>query len=145
MISGATRVAAVIGSPVQHSLSPALHNAAFAQLGADWVYVALHVAHGESQRALDAMRVFDLGGLSVTMPHKEAVAREVDELAPAAAALRSVNTVVPHEDGHLVGHSTDGAGFVASLAARSAFSARAGPLERSPTPLPVRAQCRWPS
>jgi len=102
---------------VQHSLSPALHNAAFAQLGVDWVYVALHVAHGDSQRALDAMRVFDLGGLSVTMPHKEAVAREVDELASAAAALRSVNTVVPAEDGHLVGHSTDGAGFVASLAA----------------------------
>jgi shikimate dehydrogenase len=117
MISGTTRVAAVIGSPVKHSLSPALHNAAFAQLGADWVYVALHVEHGESQRALDAMRLFDLGGLSVTMPHKEAVAREVDELAPAAAALRSVNTVVPEADGHLVGHSTDGAGFVASLAA----------------------------
>jgi shikimate dehydrogenase len=117
MIAGTTRVAAVIGSPVKHSLSPALHNAGFTQLGVDWVYVALHVAHGESQRALDAMRVFDLGGLSVTMPHKEAVAREVDELAPAAAALRSVNTVVPQEDGHLVGHSTDGAGFVASLAA----------------------------
>lgn len=115
MISGATRVAAVIGSPVRHSLSPALHNAAFAQLAIDWVYVALPVAPGESQRALDAMRVFDLGGLSVTMPHKEAVAREVDELAPAAAVLRSVNTVVPAEDGHLVGHSTDGAGFVASL------------------------------
>ncbi|HAP74614.1 MAG TPA: quinate/shikimate dehydrogenase, partial [Acidimicrobiaceae bacterium] len=117
MISGATRVAAVIGSPVRHSLSPALHNAAFGQLGLDWAYVAFHVGHGDAQRAVDAMRVLGLGGLSVTMPHKEAVAAAVDELAPAAAALRSVNTVVPTDDGRLVGHSTDGAGFVASLAA----------------------------
>ena len=117
MITGGTRVAAVIGSPIQHSLSPALHNAAFAQLGLDWVYVAFHVEPGEAQRAIDAMRVFELGGLSVTAPHKEAVALAVDELTPAAAALRSVNTVVADGEGTLVGHSTDGAGFVASLAA----------------------------
>jgi len=118
VISGATRVAAVIGNPVRHSLSPALHNAAFAQLGLDWVYVALEVAHGEGQHAVDAMRVLGFGGMSVTMPHKEAVAQAVDELAPAAAALRSVNTVVAQPDGRLVGHSTDGAGFVSSLAAQ---------------------------
>ena len=117
MISGTTRVAAVIGSPVKHSLSPAMHNAAFRQLGVDWVYVALHVAHGDAQRAIDAMRVLELGGLSVTMPHKEAVAMAVDALDPAASALRSVNTVVLQPDGTLVGHSTDGAGFVASLTA----------------------------
>lgn len=117
MITGSTRVAAVIGSPVHHSLSPALHNAAFEQLGLDWVYVALHVSPGGAQRAIDAMRTFALGGLSVTMPHKEATADAVDLLDPAAAALRSVNTVVPQPDGTLKGYSTDGAGFVASLAA----------------------------
>ena len=115
MIHGGTRVAAVIGSPVHHSLSPALHNAAFAQLGLDWVYVAFHVARGEAQKAVDAMRVLGLGGMSVTMPHKEAVALAVDELDSASAALRSVNTVARTEDGRLVGHSTDGAGFIASL------------------------------
>lgn len=117
MISGSTRVAAVIGSPVHHSLSPALHNAAFQQLGIDWVYVAFHVANGEAQHAIDAMRALGLGGLSVTMPHKEAVAQCVDRLDPAAAALDSVNTVVPQDDGSLLGCSTDGAGFIASLAA----------------------------
>ena len=117
MISGTTRVAAVIGSPVHHSLSPALHNAAFDALEVDWVYVALHVAPGEGQRAIDAMRLLGLGGLSVTMPHKETVAGAVDALDPAAEALRSVNTVVPAADGTLVGYSTDGAGFVASLSA----------------------------
>ncbi len=118
MITGHTRVAAVIGSPVRHSLSPALHNAAFEQLGLDWVYVALEVAPGETQRAVDAMRVLGLAALSVTMPHKEAMASAVDELDPAAAALRSVNTVVVRPDGTVVGHSTDGAGFVASLGAQ---------------------------
>jgi len=114
-ISGATRLAAVIGSPVRHSLSPALHNAGFAALGVDWRYVAFEVAPGEAVRALDAMRSLGIGGLSVTMPHKEAIADAVDDLDPAAAALQSVNTVVAVGDGRLRGHSTDGAGFVASL------------------------------
>ena len=117
MISGATRVAAVIGHPVRHSLSPALHNAAFQQLGVDWVYTAFEVMPGGAQSAIDAMRTLGLGGLSVTMPHKEMVVDAVDSLDPAAAALRSVNTVVPQADGLLMGYSTDGAGFVASLAA----------------------------
>ena len=118
MISATTRVAAAIGSPVRHSLSPALHNAGFAATGVDWVYAAFEVEPGQAAAALDAMRVLGLGGLSVTMPHKEAVAGLVDELDPAAAALRSVNTVVPLGDGRLKGYSTDGAGFVASLAAQ---------------------------
>jgi shikimate dehydrogenase len=118
VISASTRVAAVIGNPVRHSLSPALHNAGFAASGVDWVYTAFEVEPGNVAAALDAMRVLGLGGLSVTMPHKEAVAGLVDELDPAAAALRSVNTVVPLEDGRLKGYSTDGAGFVASLQAQ---------------------------
>ena len=117
MISGATRVAAVIGSPIGRSLSPAIHNAAFAQLGVDWVYTAFEVPAGSGAAAIAAMRILGLGGLSVTMPHKEVVAQEVDSLDPAAASLHSVNTVVPQADGSLKGFSTDGAGFVASLAA----------------------------
>ncbi len=118
MISATTKLAAVIGSPVRHSLSPALHNAGFADTGRDWVYAAFDVAPGNAGAALEAMRVLGIGGLSVTMPHKEAVALLVDELDPAAAALRSVNTVVPIGDGRLKGYSTDGAGFVASLTAQ---------------------------
>jgi len=95
LISATTRVAALIGSPVRHSLSPALHNAGFAAAGVDWIYTAFDVAPGDAGAALDAMRVLGFGGLSVTMPHKEAVAALVDELDPAAAALNSVNTVVP--------------------------------------------------
>lgn len=114
-ITGATKVAAVIGHPVAHSLSPALHNAAFAAAGVDWVYTAFEVAPGGAQAAVQAMRTLGLGGLSVTMPHKEDIARALDDLDPAARALRSVNTVVRLDDGRLRGCSTDGAGFVASL------------------------------
>lgn len=117
MISGSTTLAAVIGSPVRHSLSPALHNAAFAAAGVDWVYVAFEVAPGDATAALAAVRALGIGGLSVTMPHKQDVADAVDVLDPAARALRSVNTVVRRDDGTLAGYSTDGAGFVASLEA----------------------------
>lgn len=108
------RLAALIGSPIEHSLSPVIHQAAFDAAGADWCYVAFEVASGHGAASVEAMRVLGIGGLSVTMPHKQAVADAVDRLDPAAAALRSVNTVSWDGD-ELVGSSTDGAGFVASL------------------------------
>ena len=111
----ARRLAALIGSPVEHSLSPVIHQAAFDAAGVDWVYAAFDVAAGHGAEALAAMRVLGIAGLSVTMPHKHEVAAAVDRLDPAAAALRSVNTVSWDGD-DLVGSSTDGAGFVASLA-----------------------------
>jgi shikimate dehydrogenase len=113
---GSTRLAAVIGSPVRHSLSPAMHNAAFAELGLDWVYVALEVAPGDVPAAVAGMRALGFGGLSVTIPHKAAVLAEVDETSEAAAAVGAVNTVVPLGDGRLRGENTDVGGFLASLA-----------------------------
>lgn len=115
-VSGATRVAGVIGTPVRHSLSPALHNAAFAATGLDWVFVALEVAAGDVGRALDGVRAFGFGGLSVTMPHKADAAALVDECAEDAAALGAVNCVVPVGGERLRGENTDGGGFVDSLA-----------------------------
>lgn len=115
-VSGSTRIAGVIGQPVRHSLSPAIHNAAYESCGIDWVYVAMEVAPGAVPEALAGMRALGIAGLSVTMPHKEAVFESVDELTPAARAMRAVNCV--HLDGaRLVGHNTDGDGFVDSLRA----------------------------
>ena len=119
MISGHTRLAAVIGSPVRHSLSPALHNAAFAAAQLDWTYVAFDVAPGSARDALDAMRALNLGGLNVTMPHKADVADLCDTLSATAQRLQSVNTVVPIVTVNgvvtLHGESTDGDGFIDSL------------------------------
>lgn len=116
--SGSTRVAGVIGDPVAHSLSPVIHNAAFAACGLDWVYVAFPVPRGSGAAAVAAVRHLGLAGLNVTMPHKTDAAGACDHLTDDAAALTSVNTVVAGPDGALLGDSTDGAGFLASLEER---------------------------
>lgn len=109
-----TRVVGVIGDPVRHSLSPALHNAAFAALGLDWAYLAFPVPAGQAAGALSGVRALGLDGLSVTMPHKGAVVAFVDHLSPTAARLSAANTVV-RRGTRLAGESTDGDGFVAAL------------------------------
>jgi shikimate dehydrogenase len=111
-----TRLAAVVGFPVRHSLSPAMHNAAFAELGLDWVYVACEVAPDAASAAFAGARALGFGGLSVTIPHKAAALAAVDEVTDVARAMGAVNTVVPLSDGRLRGDNTDGAGFLASLA-----------------------------
>jgi shikimate dehydrogenase len=119
-VSGQTRLAALIGDPARHSLSPAIHNAAFAAAGLDWVFLAFEVQAGDAAAALNGMRALGIDGLSVTMPHKTDVARLVDEATVQARTLEAVNCVV--RDGRrLIGHNTDGAGFLASLALGAAF------------------------
>jgi shikimate dehydrogenase len=114
VITGATRVVGVIGDPVGHSRSPAMHNAAFDALGLDWVYVAFPVPRGAGGAAVRAAPTLGLAGLNVTMPHKADAAAACDDLAPEAVALGAVNTVVD-AGGTLVGHSTDGDGFLRAL------------------------------
>ncbi|MDQ1373419.1 MAG: shikimate dehydrogenase [Actinomycetota bacterium] len=111
---GATRVAAVIGSPIRHSLSPVLHNAAFRALDLDWVFLAFEVAPGDGAAAVDAMRALGIEGLSVTMPHKADVLPALDLLSPTAEKLGAVNTVTRQGD-RLLGESTDGPGFLDAL------------------------------
>jgi shikimate dehydrogenase len=111
-----TRLAGVLGHPVEHSLSPVLHNAAFAEIGLDWAYVAFDVPEGRCADAIAGARVLGLRGLSVTMPHKRAAAEACDDLSPTAAALGVANTIV-RRGGRLLGEATDGPGFVASLRA----------------------------
>ena len=110
----------MIGDPVRHSLSPILHNAAFAALGLDWVYVALPVEAGAGAAAVAGMVALGIDGLNVTMPHKGAAAEAVDRCTDVAARLGAVNTVVRSPSG-LLGASTDGDGFVQSLRVDEGF------------------------
>ncbi len=113
-LSASTHVVGVMGFPVAHSLSPLLHNTAFAHLGVDWVSVGFPVRPGRAGSALSGARELGIRGLSVTMPHKEEVARVVDVLTPPAERLGVVNCV--SDDGGIwVGDNTDGAGMVAAL------------------------------
>ncbi|MGH9109316.1 MAG: shikimate dehydrogenase [Acidimicrobiales bacterium] len=119
-VSAATTVVGVIGDPVAHSLSPLLHNTAFAALGLDWLSVGFRVRAGEAGPAVAGMRALGIAGLSVTMPHKSDVAALVDRCTAVAERLGAVNCVA-RQDGLLVGESTDGAGFVESLRRGAAF------------------------
>ena len=117
------RVAAVIGDPVRHSRSPAIHNAAFAAAGIDWVFTAFEVPAGKGAEALDAMRVLGLAGMSVTMPLKAEVAAAADEVDEEVEVLAAANCMVPLGDGRLRAANTDAAGFVAGLQADAGLSA----------------------
>jgi shikimate dehydrogenase len=110
-ISGRTALVGVLGDPVRHSLSPAMHNAALAELGLDWVYLALPVAAAALPGALRALAALDCRGLNVTIPHKQAVARLADGLCPLADRLGAVNTLVPQPQGGWWGTNTDVEGF----------------------------------
>lgn len=113
-ISGHTKLLALIGSPVEHSGSPAMYNYSFDKLGLDYTYVVFDVKEDGVKQALDAMRLFDMRGMNVTMPDKVEAARHMDELSPAAKIIGAVNTIV-NENGKLIGHMTDGEGFVNNL------------------------------
>jgi shikimate dehydrogenase len=115
-----TTVVGVIGSPIRQSLSPLLHNAAFAALDLNWVSLAFPVALGQVPAALNGMRALGVAGLSVTMPHKAEVATLVDSCSEVAAQLQAVNCVI-NQGGTLHGANTDGDGFLASLRRAAGF------------------------
>ncbi|HJD01889.1 MAG TPA: shikimate dehydrogenase [Candidatus Mediterraneibacter excrementavium] len=114
-INGHTRLFALIGSPVGHSGSPAMHNYSFARRGIDAAYLAFDVPEERTADAVEALRTLHAGGFNVTMPCKTETARLVDRLSPAAELIGACNTVVMEADGTLTGHNTDGVGFVRNL------------------------------
>jgi shikimate dehydrogenase len=114
-ISGTTTLLGLIGTPVGHSGSPAMYNYGFEKLGIDYAYLAFDINVDQVADFMKTAKLLNMRGFNVTMPCKTEVARQVDELSPAAKLVGAVNTVVL-EDGKLVGHITDGVGFVRNLA-----------------------------
>jgi len=113
-ISGKTRVCGIIGDPVEHSLSPAMHNAAFQTLKLDFVYVAFRVRKDKLREAIVGAKSLDIRGLNVTMPHKNAVMKYLDEIDPMARSIGAVNTIL-NDKGKLIGYNTDGIGALKAL------------------------------
>jgi len=113
-ISGKTGVCGVIGDPVEHSLSPVMHNVAFEELNLDFVYLAFRVRREELREAIIGARSLDLHGLNVTMPHKNAVTRYLDEIDSTARSIGAVNTILNNK-GRLLGYNTDGIGALKAL------------------------------
>jgi shikimate dehydrogenase len=115
-VEGTTRVVGIVGDPVDHSLSPRMHNAAYRALGLDYVYVPLRPSRRALADAVRAVKALGLAGVNVTVPFKEDVIRHVRRLTPTARAVGAVNTIYL-DDGILVGDNTDSPGFIAALAA----------------------------
>lgn len=119
MIDGNTQLAGVIGHPVGHSLSPAMHNAAFEALGMNWCYVPLPVPPDGLEAAIRGLGPLGFRGVNVTVPHKESVLKFLDEVTPCARALGAVNTIVVERDAggaiSLKGDNTDVEGFAGAL------------------------------
>ena len=113
-ISGTTRVVALFGFPVEHTLSPVMQNAAFAHCGLDYCYIPFAVHPKDLGSGIDALRSLNLCGANLTIPHKESAIPFLDLLDDEARSIGAVNTIV-HRSGELTGYNTDGKGFVASL------------------------------
>jgi len=113
-ISGKTQVCGVIGDPIEHTMSPVMHNAAFSKLGLDYVYVAFRVKSRELAGAIEGMRALNIRGLNVTIPHKVSIIPLLDDLDPLAGKIGAVNTIV-NRDGVLTGYNTDASGFLQAL------------------------------
>lgn len=113
-ITSRTRLYGIIGNPIGHSLSPVMQNAAFEAVGLDAVYLALRVESSLLRQAIEGFRAINLLGFSVTIPHKVAVMKYLDELDGSAATIGAVNTVINRE-GKLIGYNTDGTGALAAL------------------------------
>jgi shikimate dehydrogenase len=118
-IDGHTQLVGLLGWPVEHSMSPAMHNAAFDTLGLNWRYVPLAVPPGQAAAAVRGLAALGFRGANVTVPHKQAVLPTLDAIAPEARALGAANTIAVEGDkagkATLSGHNTDVAGFLGAL------------------------------
>lgn len=113
-ITGHTELIGLMAYPIRHSSSPAMHNEAFAQLGLDYAYLAFEVDNSTLEDAVKGLRALKMVGSNVSMPNKTVVGQYLDELSPAAKMCGAVNTIV-NDNGRLIGHITDGIGYMQSL------------------------------
>jgi shikimate dehydrogenase len=113
-VSGKTQITGIFGYPIEHTLSPAMHNTAFKSLGLDYCYVPFKVLPVNLPDAVMAIRSLNLHGVNITVPHKEKVIPLLDKVNEEASFIGAVNTIV-NTDGILTGYNTDGRGFMSSL------------------------------
>lgn len=116
-ITGKTKITGIFGYPIEHTLSPSMHNAAFKALGLDYCYVPFQVTPELLRHAVKAVKALNLCGVNVTVPHKEKVLPLLDEISEEASFIGAVNTIV-NRGGKLTGYNTDGKGFIHALAER---------------------------
>jgi shikimate dehydrogenase len=122
-ITTRTKLVAILGSPVSHTLSPAMHNAAFRDLGLDYYYLPIEVSSENLGAVVGGLRWLNYAGFNVTMPHKVGIIKYLDEIDGLAELVGAVNTVVIR-DGRLKGYNTDGTGFIHALEQEKGIAVR---------------------
>ena len=113
-IDGTTRLVGIIGTPLEHTLSPTIHNAAFDYLGLNWCYIPLPVQEGHLDQASEGIKALNFTGVNVTMPFKTEVIAMLDEVSMLAESVGAVNTILI-DKGRMIGYNTDGRGFYTAL------------------------------
>ena len=125
-ITGHTRLGCLLGTPVSHSISPMMHNEAFRILGLDCVYLCFDTKNADLKTMVQTLKEMNVYGFNLTMPDKERILPYLDELSTAARMIGAVNTV-KNEDGRLIGHNTDGIGYMQSVK-DTGYDATTGPM-----------------
>lgn len=119
-VTGKSKILGVIGDPIEHSLSPLMHNAAIDKLGLNYIYLPFHVKPEFLEGAVKSLKALEIRGINVTIPHKVTIMEYLDEIDEAALDIGAVNTVV-NDNGKLKGYNTDGAGYIQSLTSETGF------------------------
>jgi shikimate dehydrogenase len=115
-VTGKTRICGIFGDPVEHTISPAMHNAAFRELGLDFIYVPFRVRKEDLGDAIRSLKALNIRGVNVTIPHKVGAMSYLDDVDELAGYTGAINTIV-NSDGYLKGYNTDASGFIKALAA----------------------------
>ena len=114
-ITGKTNLVGLLGKPVNHSLSPIMHNAAYEEMGLDWCYVAIPCDTKNLEKVTSALRVINCKGLNITIPHKQEVLKACNRLTTIANDIQAVNTLIPEKNNQWIGANTDLEGFLMPL------------------------------
>ena len=114
-ITGKTKLVGLLGQPVNHSLSPIMHNAAYEEMGLDWCYLAIPCDKENIKKITSALRLIDCKGLNVTIPHKQEVLNSCNKLTKIANDIQAVNTLIPEKNNQWIGANTDVEGFLMPL------------------------------
>ena len=114
-ITGKTNLVGLLGKPVNHSLSPIMHNAAYEEMGLDWCYVAIPCDTKNLEKVTSALRVINCKGLNITIPHKQEVLKACNRLTTIADDIQAVNTLIPEKNNQWIGANTDLEGFLMPL------------------------------
>jgi shikimate dehydrogenase len=122
-VTGSTKLTGIIGNPLEHSVSPQMHNAVYEKMGLDYCYVPIQVKPDSLSDALEGLRNIGFIGVNVTVPYKEAVIAHLDEVTKIARLIGAVNVIL-NQEGHLVGYNTDGPGFIDSLQEDASFNVK---------------------